>query len=328
MKISVIVPVYNVEMYLKRCVDSILAQTAEDFELILVDDGSTDSGGVICDEYRKADGRVKVIHQENGGLSRARNAGIDAAAGEYLRFVDSDDCVAPYFLSTLLSMCEENGADMAVCGYELINGTQSLDQVPVTLMLHPTEVIDKRNFFLRLNTKQEIVYVAAWNKLYRRSLFDGIRYPRGRINEDEAVIHLIADRCERIAVTGQPMYFYCMREGSITHRQDFSRQKMDIFPFLQDRMEYFEDRGWDDLRFMTSQRYMLACLEMRSAIPEDFPDGKMYKNHLMRMFKNMLSRAKKNKAASKKFLLKMAGYSINPGKYKAGSRQEILFGHR
>ena len=179
--VSVIVPVYKVEPYLRRCVDSILNQSFQDFELILVDDGSPDSCGAICDEYAARDSRIHVIHQENKGLSGARNTGIDHANGEYLAFVDSDDKWSPYFLESLYKALKEHDADISQCRWEYMHGDEIKEAYNPNAKC---ECFTGREMLSNLYIQTGAYYVVAWNKLYKKELFEEIRYQEGRIHED------------------------------------------------------------------------------------------------------------------------------------------------
>lgn len=212
-EISIIVPVYNVEKYLNKCVDSILNQTFKDFELILVDDGSPDNSGVICDQYAKEDTRVRVIHKENGGLSSARNAGIEVAQGKFLGFVDSDDYIAEDMYELLYNNIINEDVDLSICGiYDVYKG-----KTPKTLP-------DFRKVCTKVETMKlildaNIISVHAVNKLYKRALFNSIKYPLGTITEDAAVILNIVDQCEKIVVDSTQKYFYYHRENSISSKE-------------------------------------------------------------------------------------------------------------
>lgn len=209
--ISVIVPVYNVGNYLARCIESIIGQTYKKLEIILVDDGSTDNSSEICDRYKKSDERIKVIHKCNGGLSSARNAGIEIAAGEYLAFVDSDDWILSHHIESLYSLLSEANVLMAICQSQKVYSEADANSI-ANISGH------------KLLAKEKVMYAAltqykwwsACDKLFHRSLFDTIRFPVERINEDYAIIFYLFDKCDRIAVSNQITYCYYMRQGSIT----------------------------------------------------------------------------------------------------------------
>ena len=204
--ISVIVPIYKVEAFLHRCVDSILAQTFSDFDLVLVDDGSPDSCGDICEEYARKDGRIHVIHQKNGGLSAARNTGIDWAqansGSQWLAFVDSDDWVHPDFLRRLYTMVQETGCLLSACGYFRTGGGDFPD-------MGATEyrVLSADDYYCPDEAEEDVPAI-AWDKLYHKSLFDALRYPVGKLHEDEFTTYLAVYRAEKVVVTREALYAY------------------------------------------------------------------------------------------------------------------------
>ena len=209
-RISIIVPVYKVEPYLRRCVDSILGQRYQNLEVILVDDGSPDNCGAICDEYALQDSRVKVIHKANGGLSSARNAGLEIATGEYVSFVDSDDALADDAMEYLLDLAEREQADLVIGDHLRFE-----DELPVVQEKNDTSVLRNREEAMEEFFRNGC---AAWARLYRRKIHEGIDFPVGEINEDEAIILPLLDRCNRIVYTNRIVYFYMKRTdgGSIT----------------------------------------------------------------------------------------------------------------
>lgn len=222
-EISIIVPVYKVEKYLEKCVNSILAQTFTNFELILVDDGSPDRSGAMCDEYAQKDPRVKVIHKENGGLSSARNAGIDVARGRYLGFVDSDDYIAADMYELLHEEITRAQADLAICGiYDIYEGKEPVEK-PI---IHETATADEA---LLLILQGNNISVHAVNKLYRRELFQTLRYPVGKYHEDSFIIVDLLAKCQKIAINSAQKYFYYHRLGSINTEKFSDKQ----FEFIE-----------------------------------------------------------------------------------------------
>ena len=211
-KISVIIPVYRVEEHLRECVDSVINQTYTNLEIILVDDGSPDSCPQICDEYARADDRVKVIHKPNGGLSSARNAGIDIATGKWIGFVDSDDFIAPNMYEKLYIIVE--GCDLAICNYSKVNEESALLNSDNAHM--KDEVLTKVEALYKATYPSCMVYyITAWNKLYSSKLFADIRFPEGKLHEDEFIVHHIFDKCAKVATTSECLYMYRQRDGSI-----------------------------------------------------------------------------------------------------------------
>lgn len=226
--ISVIVPVYNVEPYLHRCVDSILRQTYRNLEVLLVDDGSTDSSGDICEEYARQDPRVTVLHQKNGGLSAARNAGIERARGACLAFVDSDDFIDSRMLETLYQDLTEQGADAVVCGYRLFGPQDEI--LPIDFSV-PVQCMSGQDA-IRSTLVSDEIGDFAWNKLYRKGLFQKVRYPLGRMMEDQGTTYQIFLQCKKVAYHTVQMYYYYQRPDSILHRRNLK--------FYEDKF----DMGW------------------------------------------------------------------------------------
>lgn len=221
--ISVIVPIYNVESYLCRCVDSILAQKYRNLEIILVDDGSPDNCPKICDEYAVQDTRIKVIHKPNGGLSDARNAGLDVASGDWVSFIDSDDWIEPDMYEILLRNAAKANAEISVGGVndEFVDN----DCVTVTKTTCDgtlkEEVLSPTEAMVRYFTTSW----SAWDKIYRKELFQTIRFPVGEINEDEAIVLNLLESCTAIAYTNQVFYHYIHRSQSIT-TSPFTEKKL------------------------------------------------------------------------------------------------------
>lgn len=211
--VSVVVPVYRVEDYLHKCVDSLLAQTHPNLEVILVDDGSPDRSGQICDEYAAQDARVRVIHQPNSGPgpSSARNAGMRIARGDYLAFVDSDDWVHEEYVATLLRLVHDHDADLAFCLFMWARGDDDGGHHPAAEVRN----YSGREALALFAGPLATAIAVAWGKLYRRSLFDGISYPDGKTHEDDYTTHLLLGRAARVAMTTAPLYFYRLRAGSI-----------------------------------------------------------------------------------------------------------------
>ncbi len=206
--VSIVVPVYNVSDYVLKCLESLVTQSYNNIEILVIDDGSTDNSGEICDDFAKNDARIKVIHKKNGGLSSARNAGIKRAKGEWLCFVDSDDYVRKDFVKELYRGIAENDADVAVCGYN--------KDIP------KAEVLTGKQATIRLLVKQENIEIIAWNKMYRKTLFweDGIEFPDGMNYEDTLTTYKLLSVAKKVVYVSKSLYVYVEREGSITQSDD------------------------------------------------------------------------------------------------------------
>lgn len=250
-QISVIVPVYRVEAYLDRCVNSILCQTFEDFELILVDDGSPDSCGQMCDGYAARDPRIHVIHQENAGLSAARNAGIDWVFGssdsQWLTFIDSDDWVHPEMLQRLLEAAQSQGVSISVCGYGETEG----DDPTVDSETLQAERWSPKSFY----QERFVNATVAWGKIYGRSCFSQLRYPVGKLHEDEFVTYRLLFAQEALAVVPAPLYAYYKNPGGIT-RKTWSPKRLDAWEAYEQQIAYFQKMGDGELVCFRLREYL------------------------------------------------------------------------
>lgn len=233
--ISVIVPVYNVEHYLEKCIKSICEQTCGNLEIILSDDGSTDHSGAICDEWAQKDARIRVIHKENGGLSDARNAGIEAAAGNWLMFVDSDDFIMPDTIERLYLAATAHNCEIAVCNIVRIYDDGATE--PFYAPVGELTIWDGQQRFETL--KQPSVC----NKLFRAELFRDVRFPKGKYYEDTFVYHILAHRAGRIALTGYDGYYYLSRRESILGRPRYTDRYFDFIEAVYTRMKYLLEHG-------------------------------------------------------------------------------------
>ena len=252
--ISVIVTVYNIERYLRRCVDSILAQTYRDLEILLVDDGSTDGCPPICDEYERTEPRVRVIHKENGGAADARNAGLEAASGEWIGFVDGDDFIMPEMYETLHRACLEHGAAVSMCGrivWEEKDGTRTRRYC----LERPVLLSGKEAVSHLLMDKD--CDSASWDKLYRRELFSDIRYPVGARYDDLNVTARLLSRSERVCHVGKALYSYTRRSGSITG-VPFHERTIDAVRQAE-QLKAFIDSRYPDLR---KQSTRFVCMNL------------------------------------------------------------------
>ena len=264
--ISVVVPVYNVYSYLEECIESICDQTYTDLEIILVDDGSTDNSGDICDKYAKKDSRIKVIHQENLGLSAARNSGIEEANGEFLMFVDSDDRIHPMMAQALYDAVLQNNAELAICSHRTFQGAEEKNLSPRKVEKYTPVILPGRECVRRIysaeNSPRQIVdMTVAWNKLYRKSMFSHLRYPFGRLHEDEFLTYKILYPLKKCVYLDAPLYEYRIREGSIMKNKSVDRlqDKMEAF---EEKCSYFERVNDQELYLETLRRYETSIAEL------------------------------------------------------------------
>jgi len=272
MKISIIVPVYNVEPYLMKCVNSILNQTLENIEIILVNDGSKDKSGDICDEYKKKDNRVVVIHKENGGLSSARNAGLEIAAGELIGFIDGDDWIETDYFEILYDGIKNHNADISV--------------------MHLTKVANHEKIEFKTKRKEEwveftcykamesffaddFIGYSACNKLYRSNLFEGIKYPEGMLMEDKATTYKLIHKTNLVVVNLSEKYHYYLRSDGIMQSK-FNRKKFDSLEIHREQI-VFVDENYPEFYGLIRARYayeafrlLLMMIRSNHSVKSDF----------------------------------------------------------
>lgn len=256
--ISVIVPVFNVEKYLENCVTSIINQTYANLEILLIDDGSTDRSGALCDQYAGKDSRIQVIHKTNGGLSDARNVGIDHSHGNYLVFVDSDDLIHATMVERLYHALKEQDAEISLCNWVSVDERY---QPLFTDHASPIkdEVLTGEQAIKKLFMANGYYYVVAWNKLYKASLFNDVRFIYGRVNEDEFIVHRLFGQCKSIVCIQDELYYYLQRSDSIMGRiRNSINAEHDIIiaEIMLDRMAYLKTIG---LKSYAAEAYQKAA---------------------------------------------------------------------
>ena len=257
-KVSIVVPVYNIEDYIRSCINSIVAQTFNNIEIILVDDGSIDKSGDICDEFLENYENIKVIHKSNGGLSSARNAGIEVATGEYIMFVDGDDYIAINAVDYLMHIESLTNADIVQFRY--LETEQINKNVKVEISGKYELVNDQKVFFDKL---YEIGGEAASSctKLYKTKLFDKIRFREGILHEDEYIIPYLFQEAKSIAYIPEQLYFYVIRKGSII-KSNFNPKKLDIFVYGDDRIRVLQELQYYDVLEKEYQRQISTIIHM------------------------------------------------------------------
>lgn len=234
--ISIVVPVYNVEKYLDKCIQSVVDQTYSNLEIILVDDGSPDNCPAICDEWAKKDSRIRVIHKANGGLSDARNYGIDAAKGDYIMFVDSDDYLSINICTYLCKLVENHNADFAVCdAYEFEEG-----EIPEKVVYGEPTIYEGEDVVNQLYNTKVPYLMTATGKLYKMKFFENLRYPVGKLHEDEFVFHYLIGMTQKFVHLDAKLYYYLQRQGSIMNGLTIKNFKHRLEAF-KDRYNYLEE---------------------------------------------------------------------------------------
>lgn len=254
--ISVIVPVYNVEEYLEECIESLIKQSYEQCEIILVDDGSTDKSGRICDSYANRDARIKVIHKENGGLSSARNAGLDIMQGEYIAFVDSDDFVHVDYLKDMKQLAQKYEADLVCChftqGESCVWPEQGVDK----------EVVRRGKDILNKMNEDDVTITVVWNKLYKAEFFKkyALRFEIGKIHEDMFMTPQVLNLCKVMVISDKQLYYYRIRSNSIM-TSAFSVKRLQIFEALEFRIDFLKKNGNSELYHAEIENYIRKLLQ-------------------------------------------------------------------
>lgn len=290
-KVSVIIPVYNVEKYINRCIESVIKQTYTNLEILLIDDGSKDSSSTLCDFWEDKDNRIRVIHKTNGGLSSARNKGLDYATGEYICFVDSDDYISKKMIEIMHRAAIEEDVQVVTCGRIRVKKEEQilLYTLPEQRKMSGKEAIKE---LLVGGCIEE----AAWDKLYSRKIFMNRRFPMGEINEDIVQTIDILGECEKIVHVGEPLYYYCENQGSIT-KSAYSKTKMVAVKHLE-MIESYLKNNFPDLLEMFDSLQLRYCQDLLYLILDDKKTLKTYKQDydiIYAKFKKSFSNGIKNK---------------------------------
>lgn len=283
-EISIIVPVYNVEEYLQRCVESILAQTFDDFEIILVDDGSTDSSSELCDAFKEKDSRIRVLHKRNGGLSDARNKGIEISYGKYITFVDSDDWVAEDFLEVLYGLIKDYSADLSMCGHEVKKTFDYSRKKSRNIIEYSQSEFLKILFRVHSNRCEHY----AWGKLYKREILDmKEQFPYKMYNEDVESTFKSVLKCKKIVETKYPCYFYYYNEKGISHNT-FGENFLSLLQVWNRIVELFEANRPDMLYYADiNRKRTYFTILLKSITYGNRESDKRYKKILKNIRKNL-----------------------------------------
>lgn len=277
-KISVIIPIYNTEKYLDKCIRSVVKQTYKNLEIILVDDGSLDQCGNICDKWAERDERIRVIHKSYGGISDARNVGLDVSSGTYIGFVDSDDYIHPEMYQRLYEKIKEYGADMSICGFDRID--EQNNSIIRSENMPEEELIDKKDAIKNICHKGP--FIALWNKLFKRELFTDLRFPYGKFSEDMFVIPWIYYRCDSIVSVSENLYNYvqtpnsqCRRVRTVWH--------LDTVEAYYKLMIFCQNNGFPDLLKEISAGMTDNYIANREKIKRILPNEKKRVREIRRM---------------------------------------------
>ena len=308
--ISIVIPVYNVEKYLEKCIKSIINQTYKNLEIIIVDDGSPDNCPKMCDEFARKDKRIKVIHKENGGLSDARNAGINIAKGKYITFIDSDDYISNDYVEYMYNLIKIYNAQIATCEVEIVYLEK--ERTYNTEYIENIEVLNPRDFFYNmLFAKKSDVTACA--KLYETRLFEKIRYPKGIVYEDTATTYKLIEECEKIVTGNKKCYFYFTRPNSISKISGFNSNELDYIKNTNEMLEYLKNK-YPDLEQAIDRFDLYANFRILRLLLFTKPRNKEMEKDIFKKIKNKRIKVLKYKDTPKRdkiaIILSFFGLSI------------------
>lgn len=270
--ISIIVPIYKVEKYINQCIESIINQTYKNIEIILVDDGSPDKCPIMCDNYKKKDKRIKVIHKKNGGLSDARNAGIEIATGNYICFVDSDDFIKPNYIELLYKAIIKNNTKISQCGFIYYDGSEK-----ERINYKENKVLCKRDYFYDNYTSHKTDNTVVWNKMYSRDIFRNLKFNKGKIHEDEFFTYKAIEKAEKISIIKECLYSYRMNEDSIT-RKLYNTKRLDVLDAFKEKNDYFKNNYDEDIYNNFGTTYLDILLYHFGQVSKYIKDKSIKKN--------------------------------------------------
>lgn len=328
--ISVIVPVYNMEQYLERCVNSIVDQTYRNLEIILVDDGSTDRSPRMCDEYAAKDGRIKVVHKVNGGLSDARNAGLQVATGTYIGYVDSDDWIEPQMYQRMYEACIEHQAQVAVCRYAKIYRDHVDREGNGQVTVFDREGILK----IYLTDQPEyVVYNSVWSKLFAREVVEGVLFPVGKNSEDIMYTTKAFCKLEKAVYIDECLYDYVLdREGSIMNVNRTQRMFQDEIPFWREHITYIREMVSKDMGDMAAYYFYRRLLSyyMELAVGEETRIAAKRIAGIMRDERAEIRRVYTNAFEGKGDVIRMQLFLVSPRLYRSVNQiyERIVLPHR
>lgn len=280
--VSIIIPIYKIEEFMKPCVDSVLKQTYKNLEIILVDDGSPDECPKICDEYAKKDNRINVIHKKNGGLSDARNVGMKQAAGKYLFLLDGDDLILPKTIEMLVENAEKNQAEISVCAF-----FQFEEKAPREIRGSGSITVCDTEQALAKMMYQKGCSNSAWAKLYRKELFDGIKYPKGELYEDLATTYKIFAKAKKVVLCDKELYGYRQRAGSIIKKK-FTEKRLRSLDFAREQTEFIRKNYPKIIKAAQNREFMDYFFIFLELPPKQFPAIEERLKDGMRKYRKMV----------------------------------------
>ena len=292
--ISVVIPVYRVEKYLERCVESVINQTYTNLEIILIDDGSPDNSGNMCDEYAKIDKRIKVIHKKNGGLSDARNVGIENSKGKYITFIDSDDYIEENYVEILYNTLKKYKVKISVADNLIKYDSGKV----INNSTYKEYIVTEKEALEKMLWGERDLDNGAWTKLYDITLFNNVRYPVGRLYEDTATTYKIYDQCDYIAINSVPVYNYMKRKDSIT-QCEFNEKKLQLIVSVKEMTDFVSNK-YPDLDIACERKMLWAYMSTLSQLATSKSGNKKIENELIEYVMQHKKTVLKNKKTPKR----------------------------
>ncbi len=318
--ISVIVPIYNVEDYLKQCINSLLKQTYTNLEILLIDDGSMDSSSEICDEYSVKDKRIKVFHQKNKGLSGARNTGIENMRGRYVTFVDSDDYVSEDYIKELYRILQETEADISCVSGNKFFGEKIFSNIEEKNG-EKLKTYNRKEAFKQMLYRKD-VNSYAWGKLFKNEMFNDVRFPEGLLFEDVRTIYKLYDKAEKIAICTKRLYYYRQRQGSIVN-SGFTPAKMQQVTASEEIVTFVKDK-YPELTAAAISKCFIAAVDVFRRIPQDgYFKEKEYLKKIIKKYRTSVLKDRENKILTKAIAL-TAVININFLNYAGQIYQKLV----
>ena len=312
--ITIIVPIYNVEKYIDDCIQTIINQTYKNLQIILVDDGATDNCPKICDKYKKQDDRIEVIHKQNGGLSDARNVGIQNAKGKFICFVDSDDFINCDYVEKLYNLITKNDADISVSNFKRVKEFKEE-------YFKEKEINSRENAYAGKQVVQGIykrdLYVQStvtWNKMYKTKLFKEIKFPYGKLHEDEYTTYKLYYDCQKVAMTSEVLYYYRYVPNSIMNKK-FNRKRLDGILALEERLKFFQEKKEEKLYNLTLVRYLTTLMIHYTNCKAFLEDSKEIQKEIMDKYKKYYKKVIKLPECRKQDKIKIILFKISPSFY-------------
>ena len=312
--ITIVVPIYNVEKYIDNCIQTIINQTYKKLQIILVDDGSTDNCPKICDKYKAQDDRIEVIHKKNGGLSDARNAGIEKAKGKFVCFIDSDDFISYEYIEKLYKLIIKNNADISVSNFKRVQEFNE-EYLKEEKEKSTEEIYNGKQMIENIYHKKLYVQsTVAWNKMYKTDLFKEIKFPYGKLHEDEFTTYKLYYNCKKIVMTSEILYYYRYVPDSIMNKK-FNKKRLDGIKALEERLEFFKEKKEEKLYNLTLVRYLIVIMIHYTNCKKFLENSKEIQKDLKNKYKEHYKKVLRLPECTKQDKLKIILFRISPSLY-------------